>query len=83
MKIVRARREGVIPPTPEIGEPKEQSRGARVRVRATDPTRELRGLLGTITRSYGSPEYSAHEVQLDDGRSELFWHYQLEEAPER
>ena len=39
---------------------------------------ELRGLAGTITRSFGHPDHAAHEVLLDDvGSTQLFWYYQL------
>jgi hypothetical protein len=38
---------------------------------------ELLGKTGTVTNSYGHPDYLALEVQLDDGRRVLFWHYQL------
>ena len=31
---------------------------------------------------WGSPDYVALDVLLDDGRSALFWHHQLEEYEE-
>lgn len=44
----------------------------------------LRGLAGTITRSFGHPDHAAHDVLLDGaGSSQLFWHYQLEDEPQK
>ena len=54
--------------------------GVRVRVLATDRRAELRGMLGTIEHRFGHPEYLALDVQLDDGRLELFWAHGLERA---
>ena len=70
------------PLTRQITRSEERGYGARVRVSETDPRPDLRGLSGTITQSYGAPDYPAYEVLLDDGRSQLFWHYYLEETPE-
>jgi len=39
-------------------------------------------LVGTIQKHYGAPEYTAFEVLFLDGRKELFWDHQLEEAKE-
>ena len=47
------------------------------------PYPDLVGKIGKITNSYGHPEHLAYEVELADDRKILFWHYQLEEAPER
>ena len=57
--------------------------GKRVRVRADHRRRLLRGLVGTIEKSWGDPTYIALDVLLDDGRSELFWHHELEEIVQR
>jgi hypothetical protein len=57
--------------------------GKRVRVRADHRTMNWSGLEGTIAKSWGDPAYSALDVDLDDGRSELFWHYELEEIGQR
>jgi hypothetical protein len=57
--------------------------GKRVRVRADHRTANWRGQEGTIAKSWGDPAYSALDVDLDDGRSELFWHYELEEIGQR
>lgn len=55
--------------------------GSRVCVHeAHDPY--LRGRVGTIKRHYGDIDYAVFEVRFDDGRSELFWHYELSEAAE-
>jgi hypothetical protein len=54
--------------------------GTRVRVRNSLLKSELRGLMGTITVRWGSPNYVALDVLLKDGRSELFWHHELEEV---
>jgi hypothetical protein len=53
--------------------------GMRVRVRDSLLRSELRGKVGTITGRWGSPEYVAVDVLLDDGRAQLFWHHELEE----
>jgi hypothetical protein len=53
--------------------------GRRVRVRQTLMRLELRGKEGTIKGRWGSPDYVALDVLLDDGYSELFWHHDLEE----
>jgi hypothetical protein len=72
----------VNPLTRQIASSEERGYGTRVRVSETDPRPDLRGLSGTITQSYGAPDYPAYEVLLDDGRSQLFWHYYLEGTPE-
>ena len=56
--------------------------GLRVRVRESLLRSELRGKAGTITGRWGSPEYVAVDVLLDDGRTQLFWHHELEEIEE-
>ena len=42
---------------------------------------EWRGL--TVTAKRGHPEYLALDVLLEDGRTQLFWHYELEETAEK
>jgi hypothetical protein len=44
---------------------------------------ELQGLRGRIIGRWGHPEYLALDVRMEDGSSSLFWHYELEEVPER
>lgn len=41
---------------------------------------ECVGMRGVVEESFGSPDYAALEVLLEDGRRELFWYYQLEGA---
>ncbi len=53
--------------------------GTRVRVRNSLLESELRGLEGTITGRWGPPTYVALDVLLADGRTQLFWHHELEE----
>ena len=52
--------------------------GIRVRVRETYRFPHLRGRRGTITKRWGSPDYVALDVLMDDGTSQLFWHHELE-----
>jgi hypothetical protein len=53
--------------------------GARVRVSGSGRRAEWRGLTGTISEKWGHPEYLALDVLLEDGRTQLFWHHELEE----
>ena len=57
--------------------------GKRVRIRADHRSMPLRGLEGTVEKRWGNPDYIAIDVLLDDGRSELFWHHELEEITQR
>ena len=52
--------------------------GMRVRVREDLRSTQLRGETGTIEHRWGNPDYVALDVVLDDGSSQLFWHYELE-----
>ena len=61
----------------------QASIGARVRVGECGLRSELRGLTGRIIERWGHPEYLALDVLMEDGSSSLFWHHELEEAPER
>jgi hypothetical protein len=54
--------------------------GMRVRVKGTYSVPELQGQVGTINQPYGSVHHPALKVWFEDGRSELFWSHQLEEA---
>ena len=54
--------------------------GTAVRVREGYRRPELEGMGGTIEQCWGSPEYLALDVRLEDGRSELFWFHQLDTA---
>ena len=55
--------------------------GLRVRVGESGLRSEWRGLTGTISGRWGHPDYLALDVQMEDGSSRLFWHYELEEVP--
>jgi hypothetical protein len=58
----------------------EQTRvGKMVRVRGEWYEPELRGVVGSVLRCYGEPEYLALEVISKDSRTRLFWHYEVEE----
>ncbi len=54
--------------------------GTAVRVREGYRKPELEGMGGTIEHCWGSPDYVALDVRLEDGRSELFWFHQLDTA---
>ena len=54
--------------------------GARVRVGESGWRSEWHGLAGKITAKWGNPEHPAFDVLLDDGRTQLFWHHELEES---
>jgi hypothetical protein len=56
--------------------------GKRVRIRIDHRSTPLRGMVGTIEKRWGDPDYIALDVLLDDGSSELFWHHELEEIPQ-
>jgi hypothetical protein len=54
--------------------------GARVRVSEEYGWHsEWRGLRGTVKAKWGNPHYLALDVLLEDGRTQLFWHHELEE----
>jgi hypothetical protein len=57
--------------------------GKRVRIRQDHRSVPLRELAGTIEKRWGNPDYVALDVMLDDGDSQLFWYYELEEIAER
>lgn len=52
--------------------------GVKVRVFDSYRIPHLRGVTGIIEQMYGHPDYRALDVRLENGRSELFWHYELE-----
>ena len=56
--------------------------GTRVRVQLDYGEPQRQGAVGTIQKRYEVPEYTAFEVLLSDGQTELFWEHQLEEAKE-
>ena len=57
--------------------------GKRVRIRADHRSTALRGMVGTIEKRWGHPDYVALDVLVDEGRSELFWYHELEAIAER
>jgi hypothetical protein len=58
--------------------------GTAVRVKEGYRRPELEGMGGTIEHCWGSLDYLALDVRLEDGRSELFWFHQLDTvAPTR
>ena len=54
--------------------------GKRVKVREDNRTVVWRGREGTIMKRWGDPTYTALDVLLDGGSSQLFWHHELEEV---
>ena len=54
--------------------------GTVVRVREGYRRPELEGMGGIVEHCWGSPDYLALDVRLEDGRSELFWFHQLDTA---
>ena len=54
--------------------------GMLVRVIEDKRRPEFEGMLGTIKGSFGHSDYPALDVQLENGRLELFWFHQLENA---
>jgi hypothetical protein len=64
-------------------QPHEAYPGATVRIGEGTRKVEFRGMGGIIERSFGSPDYPALDVRLENGRRELFWFHQLDsvEAP--
>jgi hypothetical protein len=78
-------RKAILAPTEEIqGRCLVQSHEARpgtvVRVKEGYRKPDLAGISGTIQQCWGSPDYLALDVRLEDGRSELFWFHQLDTA---
>ena len=54
--------------------------GKKVRVSGERHEPELWGVVGSVLRCYGEPEYLALEVIPKDGRPRLFWHHEVEEV---
>jgi hypothetical protein len=57
--------------------------GARLIVGESGFRPEVGGLTGMVRAKWGNPEYLALDVLLDDGRTQLFWHHELEEIDAR
>jgi hypothetical protein len=67
----------------QLGHPlvaQEARSGMLVRVVKDGRRPQYKGKLGIIKKSFGHPGYPALDVQLEDGRMELFWYHQLEKA---
>ena len=56
----------------------EASIGTTVRVREGHRKPELERMRGVIEHRWGSPSYTALDVRLENGQSELFWLHQLD-----
>jgi hypothetical protein len=54
--------------------------GMLVRVRAGHWKTKFGGMMGVVEHRWGDPDYPALDVRLDDGRLELFWFHELDEA---
>ena len=59
-------------------EPHEARTGMPVRVREGYRKHNLVGMRGTVRECWGHPSYSAVDIELEDGRSELLWFHQLD-----
>ncbi len=59
-------------------EPHEARTGMLVRVKTGYRKHDLVGMRGTVRECWGHPEYSAVDIELEDGRSELLWFHQLD-----
>jgi hypothetical protein len=57
--------------------------GKEVKVPGDRYEPELRGVVGSVLRCYGEPEYMALEVIPKEGRSRIFWHHEVEEAEDQ
>ncbi len=53
--------------------------GAKVRVRESSAKARLRGMVGTVAKTYGPPEHRALHVRFEDGLWQLLWPAELEE----
>jgi hypothetical protein len=52
--------------------------GMLVRVSKLHRKLDYRGQTGIVQQRYGNANYEAFDIQFSDGRSELFWHHELE-----
>lgn len=57
---------------------REAHKGTAVRVREGNRREALCGMVGTVEDRWGSPDYPALEVRLEDGHTELFWFHELD-----
>jgi hypothetical protein len=75
--LALARRKGSV-----ALESQEAFPGMTVRVKEGHRRSGFCGMLGTVEGTWGHPDYPALDVRLADGRSELFWFYELDKVPE-
>ena len=58
----------------------EARTGIRVRVQEGHWKSKFGGMVGVVEHKWGHPDYPALDVRLEDGRLELFWFHELDEA---
>ena len=54
--------------------------GMLVQVSQLHRNLDYRGQTGVVQQRYGNVHYAAFDIQFLDGRSELFWHHEFDEA---
>ena len=54
--------------------------GMLVQVSQLHSKLDYRGQTGMVQQRFGNVHYAAFDIQFLDGRSELFWHHELDEA---
>jgi hypothetical protein len=62
--------------------PHKPQPGMLVRVKEGHWKPQCGGMIGTVEHKWGHPDYPALDVRLEDGRLELFWFHELDEASE-
>ena len=63
-------------------ESKDVQLGMMVRVSELHRKLDYRGQTGVVQQRYGNADYAAYDIQFVDGRSDLFWHHELEAIQE-
>jgi hypothetical protein len=59
-------------------ESREARSGTVVRVREGYRKADIVGMRGTVRKCWGHPDYSAVDIELEGGRSELLWAHHLD-----
>ena len=54
--------------------------GMLVRVSQLHSKLDYRGQTGVVQQRFGNVHYAAFDIEFLDGRSELFWHHEFDEA---
>ena len=54
--------------------------GMLVQVSQLHSKLDYRGQTGVVQQRFGNVHYAAFDIQFLDGRSELFWHHELDES---